>query len=147
MLNKAQVMGFTGAAPDVRYKPDGSAVATINLATKEVWKDKQTGERKERTEWHRVVFFGNLAEVVAEYVKKGALIYVEGKIRTSEWTDNEGQKRYTTQIVADDMKMLPTGKKDSSNGADPQSSPSGIDGYTVDYHESLDDLPEYPGRG
>lgn len=146
MLNKVQIMGFIGSDPDIRFKTDGSAVATINLATNEVWKDRQTGERRERTEWHRVVFFGKLAEVVGDYLKKGALIYVEGKIRTNEWNDSEGKKRYTTQIVADDMKMLPTGKKDSSNGADSQSAPSGIDGYSVDYHDSLDDLPEYAGR-
>jgi single-strand DNA-binding protein len=106
-INKAIIVGNLGRDPEVRYTANGSAVANVTVATSESWKDKQSGERQERTEWHRVVFFGRLAEIVEEYLKKGSQVYVEGSIRTQKWQDKEtGQDRYTTEIVARDMQML-----------------------------------------
>ena len=105
-VNKAILVGNLGRDPEVRYTPSGSAVANVTIATSDSWKDKQTGEMQERTEWHRVVFFNRLAEVVAEYVKKGQQIYVEGRIQTRKWQDQSGQDRYTTEIVASEMQML-----------------------------------------
>ncbi|MCW8945350.1 MAG: single-stranded DNA-binding protein, partial [Sedimenticola sp.] len=106
--------------PDVRYMPNGNAVANVTLATSESWKDKTTGENQERTEWHRVVFFRRLAEIVGEYVKKGSKIYVEGRLQTRKWQDQGGQDRYTTEIVADQMQML-----DSRGGGSSASYDSG----------------------
>ena len=106
-VNKAIIVGNLGRDPEVRYTANGSAVANVTVATSESWKDKQSGERQERTEWHRVVFFGRLAEIAEEYLKKGAQVYIEGSIRTQKWQDKEsGQDRYTTEIVARDMQML-----------------------------------------
>jgi single-strand DNA-binding protein len=106
-INKAIIVGNLGRDPEVRYTASGSAVANVTVATSESWKDKQSGERQERTEWHRVVFFGRLAEIAEEYLKKGSQVYVEGSIRTQKWQDKEsGQDRYTTEIVARDMQML-----------------------------------------
>ena len=106
-VNKAIIVGNLGRDPEVRYTANGSAVANVTLATSESWKDKQSGERQERTEWHRVVFFGRLAEIAEEYLKKGSQVYIEGSIRTQKWQDKEsGQDRYTTEIVARDMQML-----------------------------------------
>lgn len=106
MLNKVTLIGNLGADPEVRYMPAGDAVANITLATSMRWKDRQTGERKESTEWHRVVFFRRLAEIAGEYLKKGSQIYVEGHLRTRKWQDQNGQDRYTTEIIADEMHML-----------------------------------------
>ena len=106
MLNKVMLIGRLGADPEVRFLPSGGSVATIRMATSRRWKDKQTGERKEETEWHRVVFFSRLAEIVSEYLKKGSQVYVEGRIRTQKWQGQDGQDRYTTEIVADSMNML-----------------------------------------
>ncbi|MCP4996431.1 MAG: single-stranded DNA-binding protein, partial [Gammaproteobacteria bacterium] len=105
-VNKVILIGNLGKDPDVRYMPNGNAVANVTIATSESWKDKNTGEQQERTEWHRVVFFRRLAEVVGEYVKKGSKIYVEGRLQTRKWQDQGGQDRYTTEIVADQMQML-----------------------------------------
>ena len=105
-INKVILVGNLGADPESRFLPSGSAVANISIATSESWKDKQTGEAQERTEWHRVVFFNRLAEIVGEYLKKGSKVYVEGKLRTRKWQDKNGQDRYTTEIVADEMQML-----------------------------------------
>ncbi len=104
-VNKVILIGHLGKDPEVRYMPNGEAVANITLATSENWKDK-SGEKQEKTEWHNVVFYRRLAEVVGEYVKKGSQIYVEGKITTEKWQDKEGKDRYTTKIVANEMKML-----------------------------------------
>ena len=104
-VNKAILIGNLGKDPEVRYMPSGEAIANITLATTDTWKDK-SGEKQERTEWHRVSFFGRQAEVVGEYLKKGSQIYVEGRIQTRKWQDKEGQDRYTTEIVADRMQML-----------------------------------------
>ncbi len=105
-VNKVILIGNLGQDPEVRYMPNGNAVANITLATSESWKDKNTGETQEKTEWHRVVFFRRLAEIVGEYLKKGSKVYVEGKLQTRKWQDNNGQDRYTTEIVADQMQML-----------------------------------------
>lgn len=105
-INKVILIGNIGADPEVRYMPNGNAVATISVATSEGWKDKQTGERQERTEWHRVVCFNRLGEIVGEYTRKGSKVYIEGSLRTRKWQDNQGQERYTTEIVASDLQML-----------------------------------------
>ncbi len=106
MLNKVTLIGRLGADPEVRYMPSGGAVTNLNMATSRRWKDRQTGERREETEWHRVAFFNRLAEVAGEYLRKGSLIYVEGRIRTRKWQDQNGQDRYTTEIIAEQMTML-----------------------------------------
>ena len=108
MLNKVTLIGNLGADPEIRYMPAGGAVATISLATTRRWKDKKSGERKDATEWHRVVFFSPLAEIVGEYLKKGRQIYVEGRLQTRKWQTQDGQDRYTTEIVANEMSMLGT---------------------------------------
>ena len=113
-VNKAILIGNLGKDPEVRYLPSGEAIANITLATTDTWKDK-SGTKQERTEWHRVSFFGRQAEVVGEYLKKGSPIYVEGRIQTRKWQDKEGQDRYTTEIVADRMQML--GGKSSGGGS------------------------------
>lgn len=105
-VNKVILVGNLGKDPEVRYMPSGSAVANITLATTESWKDKQTGDMQERTEWHNVAFFNRLAEIVGEYLKKGSQVYVEGKLRTRKWQDKNGNDRYTTEIVASEMQML-----------------------------------------
>ena len=104
-VNKVILVGNLGADPETRYTTGGDAVTTIRLATSDTWKDKG-GEKQERTEWHRVVFFGKLAEIAGEYLKKGRSVYVEGRIQTRKWQDKEGQERYTTEIVASEMQML-----------------------------------------
>ncbi|EHD1633499.1 single-stranded DNA-binding protein, partial [Salmonella enterica] len=98
-LNKVQIIGYLGQDPEVRYLPNGKAVANLSLATSDTWKDKQTGEPKERTEWHRVVLYEKLADVAGEYLRKGAQVYIEGELRTRKWTDQNGQERYTTEVV------------------------------------------------
>lgn len=105
-VNKVILIGNLGRDPEVRYMPSGSAVANVTLATSEQWKDKQSGDQQERTEWHNVVFFGRLAEIAGEYLKKGMQVYVEGSLRTRKWQDKNGQDRYTTEIIANEMQML-----------------------------------------
>ena len=105
-VNKVILVGNLGKDPEVRYMPNGNAVANITLATSESWKDKQTGEQQEKTEWHRVVMFRRLGEIAGEYLKKGSQVYIEGKLQTRKWQDNTGNDRYTTEIVADEMQML-----------------------------------------
>lgn len=105
-VNKVILVGNLGKDPEVRYSPSGSAMANVTLATTESWKDKQTGEKQEKTEWHRVVFFNRLAEIVGEYLKKGSQVYVEGRLQTRKWQGQDGQDRYTTEIVANEMQML-----------------------------------------
>ncbi len=106
MLNKVTLIGRLGADPEVKYMPSGGAVTNIGLATTRRWKDRQTGERRDETEWHRVSFFNRIAEVAGEYLRKGSLIYVEGRIRTRKWQDQNGQDRYSTEIIAEQMTML-----------------------------------------
>lgn len=105
-INKVILIGNLGADPEVRYMPNGNAVATVRLATSESWTDKTNGTKQERTEWHRVVFYRKLAEIVGEYVRKGSKIYVEGSLRTQKWQDKNGTDRYTTEIIANEMQML-----------------------------------------
>lgn len=118
-INKVILIGNLGADPEMRYMPSGGAVANLTIATSETWKDKQTGESQERTEWHRVVFFNRLAEIVGEYLRKGSKVYIEGSLRTRKWQDQSGVDRYTTEIVAADMQML-----DSRGGAQSDYTPS-----------------------
>ena len=119
-LNKSMLIGNLGSDPEVRYTQSGDCVATIRLATSDSWTDKASGEKREKTEWHRVVFYRKLGEIVAQHLKKGSSCYVEGKIVTKKWTDKDGQERYTTQIDATEMKML--GRKESQNTGAPESS-------------------------
>ena len=105
-VNKVIVVGNLGRDPETRYMPDGAAITNVSVATSFQWTDKASGEKKEETEWHRIVFRGRLAEIAGEYLKKGSQVYVEGRLRTRKWQDKEGQDRYTTEIVADTMQML-----------------------------------------
>ena len=105
-VNKVIIVGNLGRDPETRYLPSGEAVTNISVATTDSWKDKTSGEKKELTEWHRVAFFGRLAEIAGEYLKKGSQVYVEGSLRTRKWQDKEGKDRYTTEIRADTMQML-----------------------------------------
>jgi single-strand DNA-binding protein len=105
-INKVIIVGNLGSDPETRYMPSGAAVTNFTVATNESWKDKQTGEQKERTEWHRVAMFNRLAEIAAEYLRKGSQVYIEGKLRTRKWQGQDGQDRYTTEIIADEMQML-----------------------------------------
>jgi single-strand DNA-binding protein len=114
-VNKVILVGNLGADPEVRYLPSGDAIANIRLATTDRYKDKASGEMKEATEWHRVAFFGRLAEIVNEYLKKGSAVYIEGRLRTRKWQGQDGQDRYSTEIVADQMQML--GGRGGSSGA------------------------------
>lgn len=100
-INKVILIGNLGADPDVRYTPSGDAMANVRIATTDTWKDRNTGERQERTEWHNVVFFGKIAEIVKQYLRKGSKVYVEGKLRTRKWAGQDGQDRYTTEVVVD----------------------------------------------
>lgn len=125
-VNKVILIGNLGADPEVRFMPSGGAVANIRIATSETWKDKQTGENQERTEWHSVVFFNRLAEIAGEYLKKGSKVYVEGALRTRKWQDKNGQDRYTTEIVAAEMQML------DSRGAGAQAMPEDTHASSTD---------------
>ena len=116
-VNKVIIVGNLGKDPETRYMPSGSAVTNLRIATTEAWKDKQSGEQQERTEWHSVAMFGRLAEIAAEYLRKGSQVYVEGKLRTRKWQDKEGKDRYTTEIVADEMQMLGSKGGGASAGA------------------------------
>lgn len=119
-VNRVILVGNLGKDPEVRYMPDGASVASVSLATTDTWKDKATGEKKENTKWHRLVFFRKLAEIVGQYLKKGAQVYVSGSLRTRKWTDQGGIERYTTEIVVDEMQML--GRREA--GADVDHRPS-----------------------
>ena len=105
-INKVILVGNLGADPETRYMPSGGAVTNVSLATTRSWRDRETGEQQERTEWHRVVFFSRLAEIAGEYLRKGRQVYVEGELRTRKWQDRDGNDRYTTEIVANEMQML-----------------------------------------
>lgn len=135
-VNKAILVGNLGADPETRYTTAGDPVCNIRLATTESWKDKQTGEQKEATEWHRVVFYNRLAEVAGQYLKKGSQVYIEGKIKTRKWTDKDGAERYTTEIQAGEMKML-GGRRDDSGNQSAQQRPAA--GGTV--ADLDDDIP------
>ncbi len=126
-INKVIIVGNLGRDPETRYLPSGGAVTNVSVATSKAWRDRDSGEQKERTEWHRVVFFNRLAEIASEYLKRGSKIYLEGELRTREW-ERDGQKHYTTEIVADEMQMLDgRGGMDGGNGQGP-SGPSASQG-------------------
>lgn len=140
-LNKVLLIGHLGADPEVRYTTSGDAVCNIRLATSDTWKDKATGEQKEATEWHRIVFYRRLAEIAAQYLKKGSQVYIEGRIRTRKWQDKDGQDRYTTEVEATEMKML--GRRDgNASSAVPGAVPSGgSPGARTDSADLDDDIP------
>jgi single-strand DNA-binding protein len=143
-VNKAIILGNLGKDPEVRYSASGDAMCNLTIATSENWKDKQTGEKKELTEWHRVSFFGKLAEICGQYLKKGSQVYVEGSIRTRKWTDKDGIERYTTEIRGDEMKMLggnPNGgQRQQSNDDDYAPPPDRNSQGSPPNKKSFDDL-------
>lgn len=120
-VNKVILVGNLGADPETRYTAGGAAITNIRLATSETWRDKQTGENQERTEWHKVVFFSRLAEIAGEYLRKGSQVYIEGSLRTNKWQDQSGQDRYTTEIIANEMQMLGGRGGDSDSSSARQS--------------------------
>ncbi len=124
-VNKVILVGNLGKDPEVRHLSSGETVTNITLATTESWKDKATGDKKEATEWHRVVFFGKLAEIAGQYLKKGRSVYIEGSLKTRKWQDKNGQERFTTEIVADEMKMLGTRQGDKDTGGGGNGEPPG----------------------
>jgi len=157
-INKVILIGNLGADPETRYMPSGGAVTNVRLATSEQWKDKQTGQPQERTEWHRVVFFNRLGEIAGEYLRKGSKVYVEGSLRTRKWQGQDGQDRYTTEIVASEMQMLDSrgqmgggdyAPADSYNQAPPRQpqggaqapSPAGGGDNPSDFGDFDDDIP------
>jgi single-strand DNA-binding protein len=115
-INKVILVGNLGADPETRAMPSGTTVANLRIATSESWRDKQSGEQQERTEWHRVALFGRLGEIAAEYLKKGSQVYIEGSLRTRKWQDKQGNERYTTEIVANEMQMLGGGRGGGTGG-------------------------------
>ncbi|ACX94891.1 single-stranded DNA-binding protein [Halothiobacillus neapolitanus] len=130
-INKVIVLGNLGKDPEVRYMPSGGQVTNITVATSETWKDKDSGEQKENTEWHRIVFFGKLAEIAGQYLKKGGQVYVEGRLQTRKWQGQDGQDRYTTEIVANEMQMLGgRGGSGGSGGGQQESGDYEDDGYS-----------------
>lgn len=134
-VNKVILIGNLGKDPEVRYMPSGGAVANVTLATSETWRDKQTGETQERTEWHNVVFFNRLAEIAGEYLRKGSKVYIEGSLRTRKWQDKQGQDRYTTEIVATEMQMLDGRRDDAQQNSAPaygESQSHSMDGFDDD---------------
>ena len=143
-INKVIIVGNVGGDPETRYMPSGSAVTNLTIATNETWKDKQTGEKKERTEWHRVVFFNRLGEIAAEYLRKGRQVYVEGSLRTNKWQDKSGNDRYTTEIVASEMQML-GGRGDSGGGNFGDGAPSGTGAPSGGGQQGGGNAPPQPG--
>lgn len=140
-VNKVIIVGTLGADPDTSAAPSGSAITKLSIATNESWKDKETGEQKEKTEWHRIAMFGRLAEISAEYLRKGSQVYIEGKLATNKWQDKEGNDRWTTEIIANQMQMLggrPTGNATSSKSNENQQSPPEPPAGTDDFD---DDIP------
>ena len=121
-INKVILIGNLGQDPEVKFMPNGNAVTNVTIATSESWKDKNTGEQVDKTEWHRVVFFRRLAEIVGEYLKKGSKVYIEGKLQTRKWQDQSGADRYTTEIVANEMQMLDSRGGGGGDFSKPQSS-------------------------
>ncbi len=136
-INKVILIGHLGQDPETRYMPSGGAVTNLRLATSESWKDKNTGDQQERTEWHNVAMFGRLAEIAAEYLRKGSQVYIEGRLRTRKWQDRDGNDRWTTEIVANEMQML-GGRPDSSAPARAASAAPAMSGPPNDMD---DDIP------
>ena len=138
-VNKVIIVGNLGADPDTRYMPSGNAVTNVSVATSESWNDRDTGERQEKTEWHRVVFFGKLAEIAEQYLKKGSQVYVEGKLQTRKWEDKEVNERWTTEIVANQMEML--GDRMSSGSSQPNNMDQSTSKSNFSDDEFDDDIP------
>lgn len=143
-VNKVIIVGNVGRDPETRYMPSGDAVTNISVATSDRYKDKQTGEMKENTEWHRIAFFGKLAEIAGQYLKKGSQVYVEGRLRTRKWTDQSGQEKYSTEIIADSMQMLGarmagSGEESSGGRSKSSESPSSPSANALDAMD--DDIP------
>ena len=139
-INKVIIVGNLGADPDSRAMPSGNAVTNISVATSESWNDRETGEKQEKTEWHRVVFFNRLAEIAAQYLKKGSQVYVEGKLQTRKWEDKEGNGRWTTEVVANQMQMLGDRMSNDMSNDNASSSQSSSDNdFSTD--EFDDDIP------
>jgi len=130
-VNKVIIVGNIGRDPETRYMPSGDAVTNISVATSDRYKDKQTGEMKETTEWHRVAFFGKLAEIAGQYLKKGSQVYVEGRLRTRKWADASGQEKYSTEIVADSMQMLGSKMAGGGEGGESYSRPKSSESNTA----------------
>ena len=144
MINKVILVGNLGRDPEMRYTPNGTAVANFTVATSEKWKDKNSGEMQERTEWHRVVVWGKLGEICGQYLSKGRQVYIEGRLQTREWQDKDGNKRYTTEVVANEMKMLGTrDSRESSNTFKPSEPSSQVPDYSPQPFpdERDDDVP------
>ena len=140
-VNKVILVGNLGADPEVRYTPNGVAVANLNIATSSSWKDKQSGDMQERTEWHRVVFYNRIAEVAGEYLRKGSKVFVEGSIRTRKWQDKNGMDRYTTEVIGNEMQMLDS-KRDGMGGGDfNQSAPASKPAAAPADNSFDDDIP------
>lgn len=131
-VNKVILIGNLGRDPETKYLPNGDAVTNVTIATTESWKDKSSGERQEKTEWHRVTFYRRLAEIAGEYLKKGSQVYVEGRLETRKWTDKEGKDRYTTEIIANEMKMLGSRGGASESAAEPKPAASGANASVMD---------------
>jgi single-strand DNA-binding protein len=148
-VNKVIVVGNLGADPETRFLPSGEAVTNIRVATTDKWKDKASGEMKEATEWHRISFFGRLAEVAGEYLKKGSQVYIEGSLRTRKWQDKDGQDKYTTEIIADRMQMLgaragsgePRGEPQRAEERQPATTPSPAKKPAGKFDDMEDDIP------
>lgn len=147
-INKVILIGNLGKDPETRYAPSGDAIVNITLATTDTWKDKASGDKKEATEWHRVVFFGKLAEIAGQYLKKGRQVYIEGSLRTRKWQGQDGQDRYTTEIVANEMKMLgpregmgDAGPRDSGGGGRPAARPAAQSPASGGFNDIEDDIP------
>jgi len=144
-INKVILIGNLGQDPETKYMPSGSAVTNLRIATSEVFKDKETGQQQERTEWHSVAMFGRLAEIAGEYLRKGSQVYIEGRLRTRKWQDKQGQDRYSTEIVANEMQML-GGKSGGmgggmDTGAEPRERPAGRPRAAEPAAELDDDIP------
>ena len=139
-VNKVIVVGNLGQDPEVRYLPSGGAVTNISVATSETWKDKESGDNQERTEWHRIVFFNRLAEIAGEYLKKGSKVFIEGSLRTRKWEDKNGNDRYTTEIVAREMQMLDS--KGGSSNYESKSSDAPSSAPTASNHADMDDFDD-----
>ena len=145
-VNRVTLIGNLGADPETRYMPNGDAVANIRLATTESWKDKASGEKREITEWHRVVFYRGLAEIAGKYLKKGSTVYVEGRIRTRKWQDKEGQERYTTEIEANEMQMLGGKPSGDSAPSQPQRNAQGAPKQSFEDDGEIPFTPHGAGR-
>lgn len=141
MLNKAQIIGNLGRDPEMRYLPSGDAVANISVATTEKWKDKASGEMKEHTEWHRISFFGKLAEIAGQYLKKGSTVYVEGKIQTRKYTDKDGAEKFATEIKGEVMKMIGGKSEHGEQQAAPAKQPARQAAAPSGFEDMDDDIP------